>query len=183
MTPRHGLTIEQFLAGDWPPQTQLIDGTVVMNDPSFRHGEILVRILMALRNWIAYGGGHGRAGTEGNWTLGPGQVFKPDVWWSPDGRRPHPDDIRCDRPPAIAVEVWSPGTWRYDVGRKLEVYEQVGTDELWLVDTPRQTVILLSRSTPDSPIFDATVELGAADAITLPLLAGFSLAVGGLFTD
>lgn len=154
-----------------------------MNDPRFRHQEIALRILEALRAWIRTGSGHGYASYEGNWTLAPGQVYKPDVWWVPDERRPDLDAIRSDSPPGIVVEVWSPGTWRYDTGRKREVYEQAGVGEMWLVDTPRQTVVVLRRSTEGAPTFDVTIELGPADAITSPLLDGFSLDVGGLFTD
>ena len=182
MTTQTGLTIEQFLAGDWPPHTQLIDGEVVMSDPRFRHQEILVRVLVAIRNWIT-GGGHGRAGTEGNWTLAPANSYKPDVWWVPADRIPDPEAIRSDRPPAVAVEMWSPATWRYDTGRKREVYEQAGVEELWLVDTPRQVVTVLRRSGPAVPTFDVTVEVGLDDAITSPLLPGFALAVGELFSD
>lgn len=76
-----------------------------------------------------------------------------------------------------------PGTWRYDTGRKREIYEQAGVGELWLVDTPHQTVIPLRRRSVAAPTFDVTVELGAGDAITSPLLDGFTMAVDSLFTD
>jgi Uma2 family endonuclease len=183
VTTRTGLTIEQFLAGDWPPQTQLIDGEVILNDPSFRHQEISARVLEALRAWVRSANGQGYACFEGNWTLAPGQAYKPDVWWVPDDRRPGRDAVRSDVPPGIVVEVWSPGTWRYDTGRKRQIYEQAGVGELWLVDTPRSAVVILRRSSDGTAGFDVTVELAPGDALTSPQLAGFSLDVAVLFTD
>ena len=75
-----------------------------------------------------------RWGTGGNWAAAPGQLYKPDVWWVPGDRTL--DDLapRHDVPPALVVEVlFSPGTWRFDVGRKKQVYEAAGVRELWLV--------------------------------------------------
>jgi hypothetical protein len=31
------VSVEDYLAGDWPPNSQLIDGEVVVNDPALRH--------------------------------------------------------------------------------------------------------------------------------------------------
>ncbi len=44
-----GLSIEEFLAGHWPADTQLVDGEVIMSDPSFRHQEVCARIFDAIR--------------------------------------------------------------------------------------------------------------------------------------
>jgi Uma2 family endonuclease len=136
VTTRTGLSIEEYLAGDWPADTELVDGEVIMNDPSFRHQEICARINDAIRGWIRRGDARGRPGWGGNWTLAPGQVYKPDVWWTAEEARPGGDAIRSNSPPTLAVEVRSPGTWHLDQGRKRAVYEGAGVAELWLVDTP-----------------------------------------------
>ena len=183
MALKTGLTIEEFLAAEWPPDTQLIDGEAVMNDPSFRHQEITARLVEALRAWTRVGHQRGTAGFGGNWTVAPGQVFKPDAWLAVESTQPGPDAVRSDTPPTLAVEVRSPGTWHLDTGRKRQVYEEVGVAELWLVDTPARSVLFFRRSHADSPEFDVSTEVASPDILTSPLLEGFSLAVDDLFAD
>ncbi|HUS21857.1 MAG TPA: Uma2 family endonuclease [Aeromicrobium sp.] len=183
MATRTGLSIEEFLAGDWPADTQLVDGEVIMNDPTFRHQKISGRIHYALETWVRQGENRGEAGWGCNWTLAPGQVFKPDVWWTAEDAKPGINAVRSDSPPTLAVEVRSPGTWHLDRGRKRDVYEQAGVAELWLVDTPERAVLMFRRSTPDAVGFDVTAEIGPGDTLTTPLLEGFSQAIDDLFAD
>ena len=150
MAIRTRLSIEEFLRGDWPPGAQLIDGEVIVNDPTLRHQRDLQAHPRCPRDSgfepARIGARWGSAAT-GRWR--PGQVFKPDVWWVPHDRSLDLDAARDDVPPALVVEVRSPGTWRFDLGRKRQVYEEVGVQELWLVDTPASTVLVFRRSTPE----------------------------------
>ena len=148
------LSIEEFLRGDWPPGAQLIDGEVIVNDPTLWHQEIAKRVIVALELWIRAGSDRGRVGFGGNWTVALGQVFKPDAWWVPHDRSLDLHAGRDDLPPTLVVEARSPGTWRFDLGRKREVYEMAGVQELWLVDTPASTVIVFRRATATSLDFD-----------------------------
>jgi Uma2 family endonuclease len=182
MATQTGLSVEEYLAGDWPANSQLIDGEVVVSDPTFKHQEIAARIYDALRACVGTDRQRGRVGWGGNWTVAERQVFKPDVWWTPPAALPG-DGIRSDIPPTIAVEVWSPGTWHIDRGRKREVYEQVGVAELWLVEKPKSLVHVLRRSDEAAPRFDVSLSLGERDTLDSPLLDAFELPVGGLFTD
>lgn len=172
-----GLSNEAFLDGDFPRGAELIDGEVVVNDPGFRHRELAKRLLLALDRWCGLEPGRGRCGFGGNWTVGPGQTLKPDVWWVPEGSEP--DGPRSDEPPALAVEVRS-SNWHVDIGRKRRIYEDVGVAELWLVDTEAR-VIVLRRSQPGGPTFDTGADVGEHDTLTTPLLDGFELAVADLF--
>jgi Uma2 family endonuclease len=183
MTTRTGLSTEEFLAGDWPADTELVDGEVIMNDPTFRHQKMCSRIYDAIRAWIQHGDGRGDAGWGGNWTLVPGHVYKPDVWWTVEAALPGADAVRSDTPPTLAVEVRSPGTWYLDRGRKRDVYEAAGVAELWLVDTPARAVLLSRRGAPGAARFDITAELGPGETLTTPLLDGFSLPIDELFAD
>ncbi len=81
------------------------------------------------------------------------------------------------------MEVRSPGTWRYDVGRKKAVYESGGLPELWLVDTAADEVLVFRRSAPDAPAFDVAEELSHGDTLTSPLLPGFALELDELFVE
>jgi len=176
-SPPARVSAEEFLAGDWPADSWLVDGEVVMNDPGFQHQEVAARILGALRQWCDGSPGRGRAGFGGNWVMGPFSVLKPDVWWSAH----IPTGTRSDTPPDLAVEVRSPGTWRYDLGRKRELYEGVGVTELWLVDPPAAT-LLVWRRTSGAARFDEVAAFGAGDLVTSPLFGGFNLSVDELFT-
>jgi Uma2 family endonuclease len=109
-------------------------------------------------------------------------VFGPDVAWVPEERLPDPIGSRLQRLPALAVEVRSPTTWRYDVGKKKAAYERGGLAELWLVDTVALTVLVFRRSAKGAPSFDAELELSGTDELTSPLLPGFSVPVERLFT-
>jgi len=177
------LSIEEFLRGDWPPGAQLIDGEVIVNDPTLWHQEIAKRVIVALEFWIRAGADRGRVGFGGNWTVAPGQVYKPDAWWAPHDRSLDLHAARHDVPPTLVVEARSPGTWRFDLGRKREVYEKAGVQELWLVDTPASTVIVFRRATVDSPTFDVDAEFGPGTILTSPRLEGFELSIDGLFGD
>lgn len=82
------------------------------------------------------------------------------------------------------VEVRSPTTWRYDVGAKRDVYERVGAAELWLVDTEAASVLVYRRSSAEVGAgFGVALELAADEALTSPLLPGFSVTVAELFAD
>jgi Uma2 family endonuclease len=83
--------------------------------------------------------------------------------------------------PALAVEVRSPSTWRYDIGAMKAAYERHGLPELWLVDTPAETVLVYRRSKSDSARFDVALELDAGAQLMSPLLPAFSLSVTDAF--
>ncbi len=83
--------------------------------------------------------------------------------------------------PDLAAEVRSPSTWRHDIGAKKSGYERQGLRELWLVDTAADEVLVFRRSAPGAPVFDMALELDVRDALTSPLLPGFSLALAELF--
>jgi Uma2 family endonuclease len=170
------VSVEEFLAGDWPADSWLVDGEVVVNDPGFQHQEVVARILEALRQWCTAASERGRAGFGGNWIFGPYTLLKPDVWWC----AVRPTGNSSDAPPELAVEVRSPTTWRYDVGRKREIYEAAGVVELWLVD-PEAATILVWRRPPGADTFDQVSVLGAGDDLSTPVLDGFRLSVDELF--
>lgn len=176
------LTAEEYFA--LPPtdkRTQLIDGEIVVTEPTVRHQHITLEIVRLLANWLAEHPGHGEAGMPLDVHLDDFNVFAPDVWWVPEDARPARDAKRIVGPPALAVEVRSPSAWRYDVGAKKRTYERLGLAELWLVDASADVVLVYRRSSPEADEFDVALELGAGEALTAPLLPGFSLDLAGLF--
>jgi hypothetical protein len=45
------LTVEEFLAREWPPGTQLIDGVVVLSSPKLLHQRVLGDLFALLHGW------------------------------------------------------------------------------------------------------------------------------------
>ncbi len=180
-TTATGVTVEEFVDGDHPAGAWLVEGEVVVNDPTFRHQEIALQICATLLDWTRSSRGSGKVGFGGNWTIAPGTTYKPDAWWVDDDQAALLTGARSDAPPALAVEVRSPGTWALDIGIKRTRYEQAGVAELWLADTPAEVVLVHRRTSPDGAMFDVARELARDETLTTPLLDGFTLDVNDLF--
>ena len=177
------MTADEYFAvsvvGD---KTQLVDGVMIVNDPTLLHNLAQVRILNALTNWIDAGQRRGFASTPTDVVVDRHNVFGPDVVWLSEEHVPARLDERIRGLPDLAVEVRSPSTWRYDIGKKRAAYERAGQRELWLVDTASRTVIVCRRTSKDAASFDIELELSEADVLTSPQLPGFSLPVERVFT-
>jgi Uma2 family endonuclease len=178
------MTATEFL--DLPPRQtadrwELIDGEIVVSAASWMHGDAQGCIYAALRAWARGAPDRGSAGMPVDVQLDERNVFIPDVVWYRDGRVPGRTDPAPYPVPDLAVEVRSPSTWCYDIGVKKTYYEQHGVAELWLVDTAADVVLTFQRSTPQTHEFDDGAEIQIGDALTSPLLDGFSLAVGEIF--
>lgn len=173
------LTVDEYLALDGPPHTQLIDGVVVVNQPSRRHQLVMARCWRALDDWCGGGPGRGQAYPPIDVRVSDVDNFAPDVCWIAAEHLP-PGDDRLAGVPDLVVEVRSPSTWRFDVGIKLQRYEKAGLRELWLVDPIGGTILRFGRSTPAAGEFDVMEELAADDGLTTSLLPGFSARVGDL---
>ena len=80
------------------------------------------------------------------------------------------------RPPIACPTSWwrfdQTSTWRYDIGRKTELYQQHGVTELWLVDTASRSVLVYRG--------DDRENSAPSDTLTSPLLPGFAASVGAL---
>ncbi|MBA3510067.1 MAG: Uma2 family endonuclease [Thermoleophilaceae bacterium] len=160
----------------------LVNGEVVVNEPTALHGEVAGELLFALETWARAERGRGRVALPRDVQLDDLNVFAPDILWYAEGRVP-PRDAPPPYPmPDIAVEVRSPATWRYDIGEKKSGYERHGLPELWLVDTAAEVVLVFRRSTPGAVAFDVALELGGDQRLASPQLPGFGPAVESLFS-
>jgi len=176
------ITAEQYcLSSREGDRTQLIDGVIVVNEPRFLHGVVQLRIATALNAWTDGAPGRGRASMPIDVVMSEHDVYGPDVVWFCAERVPTDWEAEHQEIPDIAVEVRSPGTWRFDTGRKRDTYESGGLPELWLVDTQAEVVTAHRRSTPDAATFDVQLVAGAGEQLTSPLLPGFTLDVAKLF--
>jgi len=186
MTATAQMTAEEFLAigeDQTSRRLQLIDGELVMSEPTWKHNGVQIAIAASLRTWARAAPARGCAGLPLDVQLDDRNVYAPDVVWYREGRAPQRNDPPPYAIPDLAVEVRSPSTWRFNVGAKKSGYERHGVAELWLVDTSADVVLVFRRSQPNALTFDVSLELTAADTLASPLLPGFSLPVGEIFSD
>src|SRR5205085_5087316 len=100
VSSRHRLTAAQYFALDLPERhTQLVDGEIVVNEPSLRHQRITGEIYALLREWTRAVPGRGEAGTPVDVRLDDFNVYAPDVWWVREERIPARDALRIVGPP------------------------------------------------------------------------------------
>lgn len=178
------MTADDYLAlGEGHPRTQLIEGEVVVTEPTPLHQVVLLDLLRALDGWTLASAHRGTVSLPLDVKLDERNVFGPDLLWYAEGRQPARYAGRPSPVPDIAVEVRSPSTWRYDVGAKKAAYERGGLPELWLVDTAGSRVLVFQRSAAAVARFDIALELGIDDELTSPQLPGFALALSSLFAD
>jgi Uma2 family endonuclease len=175
------MTADEFYALPEQRHRELIDGEVVVNEPSVRHQRIAGRLFARLAVFAEEHPGIGEAGLAVDTPVDEHNVFGPDLWWTTPERTPEWDDSGLAGVPDLAIELRSPSTWRYDLGAKRGHYERAGLPELWLVDTVADTIIVLRRSAPEGAAFDVSLEVGAGDTLSTPIIPGFALHVGALF--
>ena len=171
------LTADEYLAREDPRRTELIDGAVVVNEPTVLHQRVVGLIYAALLAWTQAAPDRGTVSLPLDVRIDETTVLAPDVLWFARGI-----DLgapRAPRMPDLAVEVRSPATWVYDVGPKRDLYERHGLRELWLADTASRTLLIYRRSREHSG-FDIQAEVAAAQSLSSPLLPGFAATVGEL---
>ncbi|MGI8594099.1 MAG: Uma2 family endonuclease [Solirubrobacteraceae bacterium] len=177
------MTAEQYLAVEYGDDRwrELIDGVVVVNEPLPIHALFQLRLLRAIDSWIEAEPGRGLVLPPADIVMSEHDVYAPDLLWLSERNVPDSLDRRLDGVPDLAVEIRSPSTWRYDVGRKRSVYEERGLGELWLVDGTSRTVLVFRRSGPTAPGFDVALELSEGEVVASSALPGFGLEVAELF--
>lgn len=99
------MTAEEFLALE-PHERwrELIDGEVVVNEPSWMHNRSQHRISFALEAWIRGGSTRGAVALPLDVALDERNVYAPDLLWYRDGRVPQLTDLSPYPIPDLAVE-------------------------------------------------------------------------------
>jgi Uma2 family endonuclease len=169
------VTAAEFLKfpDDFPPHSQLVQGHVVVNEPSDLHQRICGFLYLEIGLWCRGGPDRGEVMLPIDVPINEWNVFAPDLSWYAERRnnRSAPD---------LAIEVRSPSTWRYDIGPKFARYQASGLAELWLVDTVAHVVLAYRRSSAERE-FDIALEIGEDDSLTSPLLPGLEIGIRELF--
>jgi len=180
MSVAERITAAEFLALPVPERGRpwnLVEGEVVLNEPTFLHQEVKGAVYSALCAWTRASEGRGKVILPIDIQLDERNVFAPDVLWYAEDRAPSLLDAPPYPMPDLAVEVRSPTTWHHDIGAKKSSYERHGLPELWLVDPAADAVLVFRRSSPRAGVFDLALELGREQRLDSPLLPGLTLSI------
>ena len=107
-------------------------------------------------------------------------VVQPDLLYISRERRGVLTDKNVRGAPDLVVEILSPTTRRTDEKIKRRLYERFAVAEYWVVD-PDLDSITIYRRTGDALARVAELTTEAGDALTTPLLPGFSASLADIF--
>jgi Uma2 family endonuclease len=160
---------------------ELIDGELIVNPaPAPRHQRIVRTFITRLDRYFEEQGGGEVIGSPIDVVLDSENVVEPDVIVIKSDRASIVDEKNVQGAPNIVIEVLSAGTRRKDEVSKRRLYEQSGVDEYWIADPDADLVKLYCR-TGAGFVLAAEVSADRGEAVTSPLLPGFSLDVRDIF--
>ncbi len=109
-------------------------------------------------------------------------VVEPDLLYISRERRGVLTDKHVRGAPDLVVEILSPGTRKTDETIKRRLYERCDVQEYWVVD-PELDTIKIHRRANDA--FSSVAELSVEqhDALTSPVLPGFSAGLAEIFAS
>jgi Uma2 family endonuclease len=174
------LTAEQFdnYAFEEDKRYELDEGELIVTDrPPYNHNRVSLRLLCALANYFDANPIGEALISENVYAIGPRTRRSPDAAVILGNRYEELKDATViPIIPEIAVEVLSPDESTRALFRKIRQYFDAGVKEVWVIDPESETAqIFTSPRLPDE-------DLSSGDALTSPLLPGFALPIGRLFT-
>ncbi len=133
---------EFYAARDAAPQGErweLVDGEVLVTpSPHWMHQRIVVRLSVALHNYVSVQGVGELFISPLDVKLQKGLVLQPDILVVPNGVLRAREDI-VDRL-LLAVETISPSSARYDRVKKRPAYQRNRVPDYWIVDEWSRTI-------------------------------------------
>lgn len=173
------LTAEQF--DNYPfeedKRYELDEGELIeMTRPAYLHNRVLMRLSGKLFMFLEENPIGEVLNSENLYALSPSTRRSPDVAIILGERRKQLQGAKVIPViPEIAVEVLSPSETSRMIHRKLKQYFNAGVKEVWLIDPEsREAEIWTGPALPENV-------LSEADALSSPLLPGFSLPMADLF--
>lgn len=178
------LTYDDFLLfPDDGKRHELIDGVhYVTPCPNLSHQELVGRLHLAIGNFLVGRRHLGRVLLAPfDVVLSYYDVVEPDLLFVAGDQQDILTEANVQGPPALVIEILSPGTRRRDEGIKRRLFEQQGVREYWIVDPKGHRVTVFRRRA--GGLFPRLMDLdtGHAAVLETPLLPGFRLSIDDLF--
>jgi Uma2 family endonuclease len=161
---------------------EIIDGELhVTTQPHTMHQVTASNVCFELNQWSRETG-LGRAISAPGLVYADNLAVAPDVVWISRARFAVivGDDGKLHGSPELVVEVLSPGKANAERDRetKLALYSRYGVHEYWIVDWQAMTLDVYRR---EEDALKLVQSLQTGDALTSPLLPGFSCIIGRFF--
>jgi Uma2 family endonuclease len=158
---------------------QLIGGELIMSpSPELFHQDIVGNIFDRLREFV-------KKKRLGKVYVAPADVYftrtetyQPDLIFVSHKRRHIIGKKKIHGAPDLVVEILSPGTAKYDLQHKKEVYESHGVQEYWIVHPKEKAVEVFSNSADGFALVQRARETGVVQS---KLLVGFSVSIERIF--
>jgi Uma2 family endonuclease len=187
-SPAHDarLTVDDFmLFPDDGKRHEIIDGVhYVTPSPVTRHQAISGRLFLSIGNYLEAHPEVGRVFyAPFDVIFSRWDVVEPDLLVIAGDQLDVLTTRNVQGAPAIVVEILSPGTRKVDEQIKRRLFDRGGVREYWLID-PELDLVKVYRRAEDGG-FPRVAELTreAEDAMTSPILPGWSLPLARLLAD
>lgn len=144
---RRGISEEDFfeLATE-DDKWELIDGTLIIHTPvSWGHQEIAAFLFRLLSDYVEKKGLGVVTYNPMVARLAEGRALEPDIFFIHKGLRSKIRDLYVEAVPDMVIEVTAKRRRSYDLGQKLEVYQDAGVKEVWIIDWQKQQVYAYTR--------------------------------------
>ena len=105
-------------------------------------------------------------------------VFQPDIIFISKERLDIIGETKIKGAPDLVIEILSPATAYYDLGRKYEVYEKNGVKEYWIVHPKRKSIEIYQNESGQFRLVQSAKETGT---INSPFLKGFEINLEKIF--
>jgi len=184
---RYTLADLEHVAQPWDDtRYEIIDGELhVSSQPTAQHQYTCNEAAGRLRDW--------NITADLGWVLpAPGVIFADDdnaapdvVWLSKERLRAIlRDDGKLHGAPELIIEVLTPGAEneRRDRQDKLKLYSRRGVDEYWILVGHGRQAEVYRRTAANPDVLHLAAVLNEDDALESPLLPGFRVRVGDLFS-
>ena len=160
---------------------ELIDGVhYVSPSPEFRHQQLLVRMTLALGNYLDAMPIGIVVCAPMDCVLTMFDIVEPDLLVVLDDQKKIITKKNIRGMPALAIEILSDSTRAIDEETKRALYERAGAREYWIIDGEANCLTVYRRGGKhfDKPSMQRASEHGV---LTTPLLPGFSLSLDRFF--
>jgi Uma2 family endonuclease len=184
ITERKRLTYDDFLLfPDDGKRHELIDGEhFVTPSPNLRHQELLGRLHLAIAMHLSTRRHLGRVFLSPfDVVFTKFDVVEPDLLFVAADQLDILTKQNVQGPPALVIEILSPGTRRKDERLKRDLFERGGVREYWLVDPDDDTVRVFRRE--ENGGLTVGQHLHRNEQLTTPLLPGLAIELGALFAE
>jgi Uma2 family endonuclease len=181
-SPSVKFTYEDFL--NFPNdgrRHEIIDGEhVVTPSPNTKHQTVSMTLSGALTAYLTHHPVGAVFAAPLDVVFSDLDVVEPDLMYISRERAGVLTEQHVRGAPDLVIEILSPGTRRTDEITKRKLYERFGVVEYWVVD-PELDLVKIYRRTAEgfTRVGELTAEGG--DALTTPLLPGFSITLAAVF--